>query len=376
MKDLLEKYIPVVLALSILKMPFGIKVYLNIIPVLIGLYYILKNKKIEKSFLALCLMLLMGFGVSLYHQDIKSIARLGQVLCMIGFATYLSEIKTFNLEKFLRYLFGISLIVFLIEFFFFKSPLPTRDFLGYEVSRYNGPVGEVNYSSIFLSLAGVLALFENRKRYYFLSCFILLFTYSRTGFLLLSFGLLLFLLNHYVHKAKLKFWFNNLVALTLFLAPVFIFLVDKNSSMEIKIWLEKASNGRFYLSVPYINMGFDNPLGIGYFRGWSNYAEYLAPIKSLVDSIRNSQINEQHSIFIQVFSEFGVAGYLIFISFLSLLFKKVRSLHGEAEISLLLCALAGYSLLNGLNDTILYLVFAYSLRTSPWQKQSDANRHP
>jgi hypothetical protein len=129
------------------------------------------------------------------------------------------------------------------------------------------------------------------------------------------------------------------------------------------------SSGRLYLMIPYVNMGLDYPLGVGYFRGLDYYAEYLSPIKELVNSIRNSQINEQHSIFIQVFSEFGFIGYGIFVCFLINLVAKIREKHGENEVAILLCALIGYSLLNGLNDMIFYLIIAYSLRSGDWSPE-------
>lgn len=366
----LPPFLFVVLAFGILKAPLGIKLYLNILPILIGFLFILAKRKIDNVFLPMVVLLSTGAVVSIYFQDLKSVLRLGQVFCMLGFSTFLIRNKLSGFILFFKIIFLLGFIVFIMELLFFRSNYPIRSFVGYDFYRLNGPVGEVNYSGIFLSLAGVLALFSGHKRFFLMACVCWLFTFSRTSLLILILGPAFFIFNESCKKEWIKYWFNNFILFLLFLTPVSVFSIDHYFSIESKVWIEKISNGRLYLMIPYVNMGLDHPFGIGYFRGWDNYSVYLAPIKEFVDSIRSSQINEQHNIFIQVFSEFGYMGYGIFIAFLVKLVRLVRIRQGEGEVTLLICSLIGYSLLNGLNEMIFYIILAYCLRTSSWKSES------
>src|SRR5690606_21240937 len=87
---------------------------------------------------------------------------------------------------------------------------------------------------------------------------------------------------------------------------------------------------------------------------------YLIPYKDLADSIRGHQLNEQHNIFIQVFSEFGPFCYVFFCFQLHLLFRKIANVEVK---TMFISLLFGYLFLNGLNDYILYLLIGFILRS-------------
>ncbi|MFT6546224.1 MAG: hypothetical protein ACJAT2_003565, partial [Bacteriovoracaceae bacterium] len=242
LNDILDKILPsfifIILALSILKYPFGFKVYLNIIPILLGLFYILVKRNLHNVFTPMLVLLFLGTGVSLYFFDIKSFLRLSQVLCMLGFATFMIESRLTNLNHFFRVIFSISILIFVIEFLFFKNPFLVRSYLGFNFYRLNGPVGEVNYSGILLSLAGVLALFSNNKKYYFIACLCWFFTFSRTSLLVLIIGPILLGINYCIRKDKVKYWINNFLLTSLYLTPAFIYLINHFFALEAKVWLE------------------------------------------------------------------------------------------------------------------------------------------
>jgi len=354
----LQTFFPIVLALSVLKTPFETKLYLNIIPPLVGLLFLLTFRKIEKTFYSLVLMLSLGIFVSSYHGDWKGVMRIGQVLCMIGFTCQVSNFSKKDYILFLKSLLIIFTLVYGLEAALGLESY-NRKILGFNTNRYSGPVGEVNYSAIILAGMTLLWLYFSKWKAFLFSFILLGFSNSRTALLMMvegSFGI-----SFSSHRSikKVVGYFNKILLALLFLTPLIIYLVNVFAPHSTKASLEVLSSGRFYLYVPYINMGLDNLLGIGYFRGWDNYHIFLEPMKELVDSIRGSQLNEQHNIFIQVFSEFGLIGYGFFIAFLYGIFKRIQEtneLERERRLSLFVALLLGYSLLNGLNDMIFYFI--------------------
>lgn len=71
-------------------------------------------------------------------------------------------------------------------------------------------------------------------------------------------------------------------------------------------------------------------------------------------------ILEQHCMYIQIFSEFGILGYVVFIFF----FKKILTIAYSQSFYLAaswLSLLAGFLFLNGLSEFILFFFIGYIL---------------
>lgn len=361
-EDVTMSWISFVNALGILKAPLGIKLYLNIIPILIGAYTIIKNKRWAiSSFHLLYLMLFINGLMLTFNKDLYSIARLGQVVCLSGFSLSLVKWNKKELKNFFLYTLLISTIAFLIEIVWYGPVGEPKHFFGFLVSRYNGPVGESNYSAILIAGIGLLSLYKKYWYFFAWALVLLFYTASRTGALVLSVGLLLYII-FLIIDIKYKRMFNRTFLIALLLSPFIIILFNKYANIDYKITVENISNGRYFLFIPYLDMGLDNIFGVGYFNGRLLYPTYLEPIKSLVDSIRGHQMNEQHNIFIQVFSEFGVIGYMIFILFLFKVYIDLSKKCDEEFIMLFFVLLFGYSFLNGLNDMIIYFFIGLGLK--------------
>ena len=108
-------------------------------------------------------------------------------------------------------------------------------------------------------------------------------------------------------------------------------------------------------------MGFDQLFGVGYFNGWDRYEEYMQKFMH-IDTGRDRQINEQHNIFIRVFSEFGILLYPLWCwHILKIYWQEHTELIPLILFSTLLLA---FSLLNGMHEFILYLSYAWIISTN------------
>jgi hypothetical protein len=355
-----NRFIPFLFILCVLKRPFGVPLYLNILPILVGFTYLLVARKISKVFYPLLAMYGIGLIVAIYYSDYKSIARLGQAICMIGVSMQVALWEKEKILFFIRSLLILFGSYYILEFFF-----PTGNYLreigGLSLIRLQGPIGEVNYSAIIVCGLGLMALLFNKTNLLIASFVILLTSLSRTASLVLVIGSILFFFFRKFKNGTLVRYFNLFFFIVLASMPLTIFLISKFGSIELVRFLETVSSGRYFLYLPYVDMGIDNFFGMGYFRGWNNYHLYLEPHLDLANSIRGHQLNEQHSIFIQVFSEFGIAGYGLFLYFLNCLRKRVLIIHDQLSFTFLLLILLGYSFFNGLNEMILYVSIGIGL---------------
>ena len=341
-------------ALSSLKFPLGIHLYLNIIPVLIGLYFFSTNtKKHLKLFWPFLAMLMINLVVLLTNYEPKSTLRIIQLFAMINFSFFIAQKWSEKNSKDFALVTTILASILIVLEIIYIGPDGIKDFLGFKLPRYMGLLGESNYSAIILALNSMLLI--RFKRYYLLiiNLITLFLLASRTGFLVvLIFAFLNLLVSKYPRFNRIIKYF----ILSLSLTPVLLWMIWKFAPMSSIELIEKLSNGRFFLWIPYIDMGISNVFGIGYFKGWANYSEYLTPYKQLADSIRGYQLNEQHNIFIQVFSEFGPICYSLFIYQI----YKLATIRENNNIYLF-SILIGYSFLNGLSDYVLYLIIGFSL---------------
>ena len=101
-------------------------------------------------------------------------------------------------------------------------------------------------------------------------------------------------------------------------------------------------------------MGISDPLGVGYFHGdvvMKQFDSYL-PV--------NSPPRQAHSIFMQVFGEFGWAGYPLFVAFLLGVARIVRRAAPE-QLATLIFVLLGYAFVSGLSDWAFWVPLGYIL---------------
>ena len=147
----------------------------------------------------------------------------------------------------------------------------------------------------------------------------------------------------------------------MFFYPFIILEIDQVLSMEDKILIDKFSSLRYQLHIAYAHMGFENyGFCVGYFNGKnlilnSKYLLHLNILGHMDWSL------EQHNLFLQVFSEFGVIGYILFCSFLSCILNKAASLHHNLFIALV-SLLASCLFVNALHEIIIYIYVSFILK--------------
>lgn len=338
------------LALSSLKFPLGFKIYLNVIPLLLGLYHLISRKSSHlKFFWPIILMLFLNLIPLIIAEQYKGVLRLVQVFLMINFAYFICEIwKNQDAEKFSTFTTWLAAGLMILEIIFI-GPDGIKNYFGMQIPRYRGLLGESNFSAIILVFNSLLLWELKKKGHFFLNLFLLLLLASRTGALMLIFYFSFKYL--YDHKKYFKGYLGFFFVIS-FLTPFIIYICNLILPIEFIVYIEKLSNGRFFLWYPYVVMGFKNVLGVGYFQGIHHYEFYLKPILTFVDSIRGHQLNEQHSIYIQVFSEFGFICYALFCYQVFLIIKKI---YNSKIIVTFTTLMFGYLLLNGLTEYLLYL---------------------
>ena len=114
-------------------------------------------------------------------------------------------------------------------------------------------------------------------------------------------------------------------------------------------------------------MGISDPLGVGYFHGdvvMKQFDSYL-PV--------NSPPRQAHSIFMQVFGEFGWAGYALFVVFLLRVTRIVRRAAPE-QLATLIFVLFGYAFVSGLSDWAFWIPLGYILAQTRAAEQPAALR--
>jgi O-antigen ligase len=120
--------------------------------------------------------------------------------------------------------------------------------------------------------------------------------------------------------------------------------------MELRV----LTSSRFPIWVAYAKMGLSTPLGVGYWQGPANFGEfdeYFGP---------GYPPRPAHSLYLQVFGEFGWFGYLLLVGFLLRLTTLARRA-APAQLPLLLFLLSGYSFYSGLSDWAFWIVIGYVL---------------
>lgn len=342
------------LALSILKAPAGLKLYLNIIPIVFGLIFFIKNRRVNNLFLPLIILLALGVMRSLTLLDYVGVMRLGQVFCLIAFASMAKNwVNLDNLWRLSKYMLYFGLIFFLYEVVF-TGPVSYKSVFGLKILRYNGPIGESNYSALLFAFSSLIFILRKDVIHFILSIGAIYLCVSRTAILMIIFFVLL-LVFHKILKQKLKY-ILRIYGVILCTTPFLIWFAFKNISLEYLQILERFSSGRIFLFIPYVDMGFDQLFGIGYFNGWDHYEEYMQKFMH-IDTGRDRQINEQHNIFIRVFSEFGVLLYPLWCwHILKIYWQEHQDLIPLVLFSTLLMA---FSFLNGMHEFILYLSYAW-----------------
>ncbi len=236
--------------------------------------------------------------------------------------------------------------------------------------RITGPLADANFYAqillVFVSVAIYRLWDESSLRLKVISAYALsvlllamVFTYSRGGTLAL--GLVLFLT--VIHKrVKLR----NLIFLLLILSLMIIFIPNQFKGRlstleelipgrdESKIHLDSSFRQRILYMKTAWEMFSDNPfLGVGAGNYSEHYDQYSKQVGSIVSSYEHfGKPRLPHNLYLQIASETGLIGFVIFMSIISLTlwyyysaynkFKEGRDYHSASIVISLMFGFVGY----------------------------------
>lgn len=367
------RYFPIFL----IKKPFGYKVPFHAMMPVVGYFHLAVEKRVHRQLWPLLGIFLYGIVLSIFYGHYVGIARCLQAIGLILMSDYmLSKFKLEDFIKVSRAMLILSLVYLLFEYMILGIPHYKVILPGIKIFRFNGLVGESNFSAICIALAMLLTLLYDKKKYFvFLGLISLILFASRIAFILFILGALGLLINRFAKK--LGKWLVILFASIPFLFPLFIWTIESFFSDRIKLLVEKIVNGRYVINACFLKMFFDNPLGVGYFRGRSMYKHYGKKGSTLIENGLFRYAGdfawteyEHHNLFMQTLSELGIIGYSLLAYFIYQLIKRYDERHFLAFYIFSL-TFVGFSSLNGYNEFILYFMIAFLLSNIKASEQSN-----
>lgn len=351
--------------------------FVNIYSSLIVIYSLLKKKiKIQFNFIILLFGLFyIVINISSFmSSDSNSIFK--SVVYIRFFLLYLFIINFFNnyYFKLLLKIILISLLFIYVDIFF--QYITGKDFFGYvpdlNLMRYQGPFGEELISGAYIKkyLFFSLILLILIKKIHLLNIYLLLsitvafITGERMAFILIAFGLLLFILSD-LKKNKVI-----VLSFFLFFAIIFLFLTNHNLENEKLKQIQKRYNNSFKVA-----LGIDVSNKFNYkfttnsvhFTHWATalelfkqkpffghgikqYRNKCSTIKSttlnniynidLLTAERFKCTSHPHNFYLELMSETGALSLMIILLLYILYFKRILNLDNpNYRIPIFLCLL-------------------------------------
>lgn len=345
----LQHALCVLLVAAAIKAPLGIPLYFNAVLLVLGLFAILAVQALQPIFL--WPMALMGLGIvwaAMIAVLPSAGPRLGQVVLIVFATSLLARIEPRLFARYLILLLPISLIVLLIEPLLPEALYRPRKMFGMTWPRAAGVHGEHNYNAMMLGVVGVILAQHRPKVLAFLPFLLALSAVSR-GFILALLA--------WLGASALRRWAGWLVPLgllVLFTQPLIVLGIVSSGDEPLLTALDRLTSSRFPLWAAYAEMGLSAPLGVGYWEGPAALAVFDPA------SFAASPGRDAHSIFLQVFGEFGWLGYLVFAAFIGHVALLARR-HAPEQLPLLLFVLTGYAFYDGLSDWAFWIAIGYTL---------------
>lgn len=351
------------LPFSLIKQVYSFKTNLQVLYVIIGAYSFVQNEIYKrKLFLFLCSILAINFLIHKAYLDPEKTIKYIQVIALICVAYYAGI--SFSNKDFLIYAYTATLLALAISLHNYLLPYDTYKvirFLPFE--RVSGIIGEPNFSAFSMILPWVI--FYRNKKYLFLIVTTLLAvaTQSRGVYVFFVLFLMLELINLASERARK----TSAIALisVIILSPFILSLFNQNSlfNEKRKSMIDRNASSRLILSQYYTQIGSEQPFGVGLDNAYEFY-------KKNGDSFRKKtkkelktwvETNEQHSLFSQVYSEFGVVVYSILI--LITIYYSIRVIEIQKIIlhTHIISILSPLMFINGLYELTLYLAIGYTV---------------
>ena len=345
----LQHAVCILLVAAAIKMPLSVPLYLNALLLALGLFGVLIVQAVQT--ILLWPLVLMGLGAAwAAATGILSDAgpRLGQVVLIVFAISLLVRIDPRLFARYLILLVPISLLVLVAETFLPDTLYPPRKLFGFSIPRAAGLHGEHNYNAMMMGAVGVI-LAQHRPRVLALVPFMVALTAVSRGFLL---ALVAWCGAHLVRRWLV--WLAPVAVLVLLAQPLIVLGIDARIDDLARVELREMTSSRFPIWSAYARMGLSAPLGVGYWEGaaaFSRFDTFFGP---------GYPGRDAHSIYLQVFGEFGWLGYLLFVGFI-LHVTLATAREAPAQLPLLLFILTGYLFYDGLSDWAFWIVIGYVL---------------
>ncbi|MBT4792555.1 MAG: hypothetical protein HON90_13365 [Halobacteriovoraceae bacterium] len=345
------------LPLSLVKRIESHTTYFQIFYLLLGAYAFFKYSLFKKKYIQVVILIFVVNAITAYFVSgtiqFKEYIQLGSLFTLVYFIK--EKYNELDFIKYAQVVTSLSILISFINFFSVNNPFKFRSFLG--VDRIGGIIGEPNFSAFAMALPWII--FYNNKRFKWLFFASIPFIWVQSRAVLVF--VFVFILLELINKFKPSILKNvHLVILSLFfLSPFIITATYDLAPNETKHFLVSKITPRFYLAQFYSITGFKNPFGVGLANGRSYYVENGIEFRNKVmqeASLKQVESNEQHSLFIQVLSEFGIFLYAGLAYLILLYGRQAKYKKGMSNFIPLLSILL---FINGLNELTLFISFSY-----------------
>jgi hypothetical protein len=363
----LQHVLCILLVAAAVKAPLGIPLYLNALLLAVGLFTIVVVQSLQAVFLWPLAMLALGASWAAATGTLPSSGpRLGQVALIVFATSMVARLDPALFARYLVLLLPLCVVVVLVEPLLPDPLYPPRTILGYQIPRLGGLHGAHNYNAVMLGAVGVI-LAQHRPRILALLPMMAALTAVSRGFLV---ALMAWLGAKAMGRALI--WIAPLIVLVLCAQPFLVLGVDAVIDQTTRVDLRKVTSSRYPIWVAYAKMGLSTPLGAGYWQGpaaMAHFDAFFAP---------GQQAREPHSLYLQVFGEFGWLGYLLLVGFL-LHVTWLALRRAPAQLPVLVFVLIAYSSYSGLSDWAFWVPIGYVLacvreaveRPAPWHEMRE-----
>ncbi|PHQ34280.1 O-antigen ligase family protein [Rhodopirellula bahusiensis] len=339
----------------------GLTIYGHLLMPLLGVIGLFRGRITPILLLPFIAIFINAMGFLLRHElNAESLARLVQLTGCVGFCHFIAQDKSILSQRWEYVLLFLITATALLGELFVVGPDQFRNVLGRSVPRLSGTQEGVNFLA---ATVGFLSLLCVARRYYILAFLFVLCgvpTLSRGGLLAFLFALPFVIAPQirwnikHLNPSLVRKTFTYATVSVLLLYPVALLAMDLNHSLVERI--DDLSTHRFNFHIAYAKIGSAHPLaGVGYFQGVES-VEFVVD-----DSLAFRKFNEAHSIYLQVWSEFGIVSYLLFSCMITYSCRRSLATRSK-DLGCLIFALISFMFLNGLSAWAFWLAIGIAIR--------------
>ena len=342
------------------------KLYINFLFPILGFANLVYSKKLDKRISYFLILICFGLIQSIFLLSFDSFVRIVQLFMMICFSNMIiNSISRDQLQYFFKFSLFISFIHIIVSVVFFDISMVAKiPFVDLKIPMIMGIIGEPNYSGLFLLGTTFYFLFE--KNYYFalFATILLMTTANRAGIITLLFFFLYKLFTRIVSSKLFDRIILSSILSIIILYPLILSFSFLGLNNQMKTSLHRITNGRYLIHGVYLKVLKKNPLGVGYFNGEKYFKKYHQSPNDSVFDIKDVEIPDrdyqQHSTILQVLTEFGYIGYIIFSVILALLYSKLAKI-GSEFTKYFIFLMIPTTQLNVMSEVIIYIFIAISI---------------